>query len=193
MGFKGGMERCNWCIEMSLLAQLAGGLAGKRAAALNRGFRIQGLKFTCLVPAVDAVSFLASAFCMVSSPGGLCQASVAACAFAVQHGGGADVAAAPWVAFALIGSFPALLSGSNPRGGRPGIKFRSPQQEHSFGFPYQLGHQARAWQHTTSLAAQLNFTSDATRHFPLLCAARTPTECASVTGTAQRQKTCSGS
>lgn len=33
-----------------------------------------------------------------------------------------------------------LLIGTTVRNRRLHVKYRSPQQEHSFGFPYQLGH-----------------------------------------------------
>lgn len=45
---------------------------------------------------------------------------------------------------ANIGDSGFLLIGSTPANRKPHVKFHSPQQEHTFGFPYQLGHQVNA-------------------------------------------------
>lgn len=45
---------------------------------------------------------------------------------------------------ANLGDSGFLLLGNNPDSGTIEVKFKTPQQEHEFGFPYQLGHQANS-------------------------------------------------
>ena len=45
---------------------------------------------------------------------------------------------------ANIGDSGFLVIGSSLRNRAPHVRYRSPQQEHSFGYPYQLGHQDTA-------------------------------------------------
>jgi len=55
---------------------------------------------------------------------------------------------------ANIGDSGYLLIGSSQRNKEPHVRYRTPQQEHTFGFPYQLGHQVNADRpHDAMLAA----------------------------------------
>lgn len=48
------------------------------------------------------------------------------------------------LASANIGDSGFLILGVTPTNPKPHVKFRTPQQEHRFGCPYQLGHHAAA-------------------------------------------------
>lgn len=48
------------------------------------------------------------------------------------------------LASANIGDSGFMILGVTPNNAKPHVKFRTPQQEHQFGCPYQLGHHAAA-------------------------------------------------
>ena len=48
------------------------------------------------------------------------------------------------LASANIGDSGFMILGVTPNNAKPHVKFRTPQQEHQFGCPYQLGHHPAA-------------------------------------------------
>lgn len=61
---------------------------------------------------------------------------------------------------ANIGDSGYVIIGSSPRNDKPHIKFRTPQQEHTFGYPYQLGHQDMADKAEHAMLAHIPLVPD---------------------------------